>query len=119
MHCSCLLPLNYYSYSPSYKGAKEQLAQGELFLEEQDIVVMFCAQTMEGGHTEKGNVDNYLLEICVGSQCLRSNHDITQRRYKAGFMGSGSVDRIEENLEKASTICDDTIDSPIDCMWLF
>jgi hypothetical protein len=50
LHSSCLLPLTTYSYYPSYTDATNQLAQGKIFLEQQDIVVNFCAQTTEGGH---------------------------------------------------------------------
>jgi hypothetical protein len=92
------------------------LARGEIFLEQKDIVVMFCAKTMEGGHIsrlEKGKVDNYLQEIHIGSQCLRTNLDLLQRRHKTGVMGSDSVDKVKENLEEATTIYDATIDSLI------
>jgi hypothetical protein len=104
------------SYSSSLTGATEQLGRGEIFLEHQDIVVLFYAHTMAGSNIsrlEKSKVDKYLQEIRIGSQCLRSNLDLLQRRYKAGFMGSSSVDRVEENLEEAASICDDTIDSTI------
>jgi hypothetical protein len=120
----CLPPvcflLTTYSYSPPYTGAKEQLARGEIFLEQKDIVVMFCAKTMEGGHIsrlEKGKVDNYLQEICIGSQCLRSNLDLLHKRHRAGVFGFGNVKKLEESLEEPYAICDETIDS-LTYIWL-
>jgi hypothetical protein len=78
---------------------------------------MFCAQIISGGRIsplEKGKVDNYLQEIRVGYPCLRSDLDLLQRRCKSGVMGSGSVDKVEENSEEAAAIYDGTINSPID-----
>jgi hypothetical protein len=117
MHYPCFLPLTTSSYSHSYTGTTDQLARGKIFLEREDIAVNFCAQTTELGHIsrlEKSKVDNYLEEIRIGSECLRSKIDLCQSRYKAGVMGSGSVYKVEENLEEAYAICDDTIDSLID-----
>jgi hypothetical protein len=79
--------------------------------------VIFYAQTIERRHInciEKGKVDNYLQETRTGPQCLHSNLDFLQRRYKAGFMGYDSLDKVEDNLKEAAAICDDTIDSLID-----
>jgi hypothetical protein len=78
---------------------------------------MFCAQTTKGGlssRLEKGKVENYLQEICIGSQCLRSNLDLLQKRHISGVFLFGNVDKLEENLEEAYAICDDTIDSLIE-----
>jgi hypothetical protein len=93
------------------------LARGKIFLEQQDIVVNFCAQTTEGGHIsrlEKGKVYKYLEKIRIGSKSLRSNLELLHKRHRSGVLGVGNVDEVEENLEEAYDICDDTIDSLIE-----
>jgi hypothetical protein len=44
----------------------------------------------------------------------RSNIDLLQRRCKAGFTASGSVDKVEKILEESASTCDDIIDFLID-----
>jgi hypothetical protein len=72
--------------------------------------VSFCAHTTGAGHIgrlEKGKLDNYAEEI-------RSNLDLLLKRHRAGFLVFDNVYEVEDNLEEAYAISDDTIDSIVD-----